>query len=757
MNPNSVFKAFGSFAALPPVRWIERRPDVVLAVCVAFLVGMLLFPMPTVLIDGLIAINIAASMMVLLTALFAKNVLEVTSFPSLLLITTLFRLGLNVSVTRGILAHAEAGSMVKAFGKFVVDGDLVVGLVIFLVVTLVQFLVVAKGAERVAEVGARFTLDAMPGKQMSIDAALRSGTLTEEEAQEKRDELGRACQMFGNMDGAMKFVKGDTIAGLVITGINLVGGLLIGVFRTGMDVRSALDVYSTLTIGDALVAQISALLITLASGILVTRVEAKDKTKNLGHSVKDEILSNTKVLFIGGALMGVLALIPGLPALPFFLCGGLAFIWGVTRMIFPVLALQNSGIFPAEMLKNMPAGMDINAMLQQVGLPPGALPKDLQKLMNDKLIDKKVEEAKQQKAIADTLSPSVVPIGIDIDPVLSLAIGFMDAENDDAADLVRAYIPQLRDALYLETGVRFPGVRVRPHVKSLPESTFVVRVNDVPVLQEKIPSNMCLATTPPEKLARFAIDAKPILHPISKAKMSLIHPDQKDVVEAAGITVWNTSGMVALYVASVLRAKAKLFIGIQEVNELMERLEKAYPALVKEVVPKVATLQQLVQVLRRLVDENVSIRDLKSIVEALAEYGQKEGDSLWLTERVRTALGPQLAFASAGIENRMPVVMLDPMIEDTIQSAIHQTPSGLTLTLDSDICRQVIIAIAESLQPVVASGKRPVILTNSEIRRFVRKLIETDLPQVAVLSFDELPGDLTIQPMGRAQIAAEAA
>lgn len=726
---SSSIRSLKGFAALPVLRWIDRRPDVVLAVVVCVLAAMLIFPLPSFLLDGLIAINMTGSLLVLLVALFARNALEVSSFPSLLLITTLFRLGLNVSTTRGILAHAEAGHMVHAFGELVVQGDVVVGLVIFVVVTLVQFMVIAKGAERVAEVGARFTLDAMPGKQMSIDAAIRSGAITEEEGQEKRDELGRASQMFGNMDGAMKFVKGDAIAGLVITGINLVGGLAMGVLRRGLTAADALQVYSTLTIGDALVAQVSALLITLAAGILVTRVETKDKTKNLGFAVKEEMFGNVKVLNIAAALLLVLALLPGLPGLPFMLCAVATAVWSITRLVFPLLDAS-----PAQ----------LSSALSHAG----ALQEE---------IERKVEIAKAQRALADQLSPSVVPIGIDLDPVLSVALGFTDADADETAELVRTYIPQLRDALYLETGVRFPGVRVRPHVRSLPEGTFVVRINDVPALQERIPTDLYLATTSPERLARLAVEAKPILHPVSKAKMSLIKPEQRAVVESAGIAVWNSSGIVALYLASVLRIRAKAFVGLQEVAELMERLEKAYPALVKEVVPKVTTLQQLVSVLRRLVDENVCIRDLKSIIEALGEFGARESDPLYLTERVRAALGTQLAHAHVGLEQRMPVVLLDPIIEDTIQSAIHQTSSGLTLTLETEICRQVILSIAEAIQPVIASGRRPVILTNSDIRRFVRKLIESDLPQVAVLSFDELPSELTIQPLGRAQITAAAA
>jgi type III secretion protein V len=714
-----------ALAALPLAAF-SRRPDVILAVMVSAIVAMLIIPLPDLVLDSLIAINIACSLIVLLVALFAAKALDVSSFPTLLLITTLFRLGINVSTTRGILARGEAGEVVTSFGKFVVQGDVVVGMVIFLVITLVQFIVIAKGAERVAEVAARFTLDAMPGKQMSIDAACRSGAITEQEAQDKRDELGRQSQLFGNMDGAMKFVKGDAVAGLVITAINLIAGLVIGIVRLDMEAVNALEVYSILTVGDGLVSQISALLITLAAGIMVTRVEAKDKGDNLGFAMKREIFGNSKVLIIGSVLMVILAIVPGLPAIPFLTVAGM------------LLTINASNTFLPLLMKNMKKGPGAGTLAKQLAF-------------KEKL-DKKVEEAKKQKGLADKLSPSVVPIGIDMDPKLSDLLGFESEDQDDENELISTYIPQLRDALYLETGVRFPGVRVRPQVKSLGEFSFMVRVNDVPVLQERIIPGFILATAAPEKLQRLAVDAKPIQHPISKAKMSLIPEAQKEVVDAAGITTWNAAGMVALYVAGVLRKKAKGFVGLQEVSELVDRLEKAYPALVKEVVPKIATVPQLVNVLRRLVDENVSIRDLKSIVEALGEFGTMDGDSLYLTEKVRSSLSAQLAYAYAGLENRLPVVLLDPMIEDTISSGITRNMHGQMLSLEPDVVRVVISTIAGALQPMVAQGKRPVVLTNPEIRRFVRKLLETDLPQVAVLSYDELPADLTIQPMGRAAL-----
>jgi type III secretion protein V len=432
------------------------------------------------------------------------------------------------------------------------------------------------------------------------------------------------------------------------------------------------------------------------------------------------------VLWIGSGLMLVLGLVPGLPFIPFFLCS------------FAVCGIAaSSSLFP-HLTKTTHKKAGSTTIAKQLAF-------------KEKL-EKKVEEAKKQKGLADNLSPSVVPIGIDIDPALSLALGFVDENTDDDADLINIYIPQLRDALYLETGVRFPGVRVRPHMKNLPEGSFVVRINDVPTLNERLDPDAYLATTNPDKLLRLGIKARPIQHPISKALMSLISKEEKEVVEAAGINVWTPSGTIALYVAGVLRRKVKEFIGLQEVSELVERLEKAYPALVKEVIPKVVTVPQLVSVLRRLVDEGVSIRNLKTIVEAVGEFGLRDGDDLFLTEKVRAALGAQLAHTYAGNETNLPVILLDPIIEDTIQSGIEHNVHGQVLSLEPEICRSIVQTIAGSLQPMVAKGKRPIVLTAPRIRRFVRKLLEIDLPQVAVLSYDELPNELSIQPMGRATL-----
>ncbi|MCK6551580.1 flagellar biosynthesis protein FlhA [Myxococcota bacterium] len=717
-------------ASLQALGVLGRRPDLVLAAAVASIVAMLIVPLPALVLDALIAVNVAFAVTLLMAVLFSKNPLELSSFPTLLLLSTLFRLGLNVSTTRGILAHADAGEIVVAFGAFVTGGDLGVGLVMFLVITLIQFLVIAKGAERVAEVGARFSLDAMPGRQMSIDAAVRSGFYDEAEAERRRELLSRESQLFGNMDGAMKFVKGDAIAGLVITALNLVAGMSLGVLRDAVPLADAAELYTVLTIGDALVSQIPAVIITLAAGVLVTRVvdrdegRDRDRSKVLGFSVKREVFGNQTALWAAAAVILLLAIVPGLPGIPFFLA-----------------ALLLAGI-------NLASGFAAYFPNGQVSGGTGTHEARLRPE-----VERKIEEAKAQRALADQLSPSVAPLGLDLDPKLGAALGFDDPRASEAdLELLGVLIPQLRDALYLETGVRFPAVFVRSGQASLGANELVVRVNDVPVLRARVAPNRLLAIAPPDELRRLGVTAEATRHPLTGTTVASVPASARDVLEASGITVWSAAGVVTLHIANVLRKRAASFIGLQEVAELVERMEKVYPALVKEVVPKVVSLTQLVGVLRRLVEEGVSIRDLKSIFEALGEHGDRNASAAWLTERARAALASQLAHTHAGLGSSLSVVLLDPVIEDTIAGAIRASDDGEALLLEPEISRTIVDSIKRSVRPIAAAGVRPTLLVSGRIRRLVRKLIEVELAPVAVLAFDELPQELVVHPLATARL-----
>ena len=692
---------------------LARRSDVAFAIGVAMIAALLVVPLPTVLLDILIAVNIGFATLLLIVALMSHRALDISTFPALLLVTTLFRLGLNVSTTRGILADANAGEVVKAFGGFVLRGDVVVGSVIFLVITIVQFLVIAKGAERVAEVAARFTLDAMPGKQMSIDASLRAGAYSEEEAQQKRDELNRQCQLFGNMDGAMKFVKGDAIAGLIITVLNLVAGFIIGVARYDMPLEGALQTYSVLTVGDGLVSQIGALLVSISAGILVTRVESPDDRSNLGQDFKSEVLSRPKVLMVAAGLMMVLGAVPGLPFIPFVTMG---------------LILSAFVLLPA--LSSEPeAATDTDS--QQQALAPANRPKP------DGASD------------GDDPAPWVSPVILEVGGGLSRKLGFR-RDDTEGGELLDILIPQMRQALFLETGVQFPGVRLRTFSTIAPRTGFVIIIKNVPVFEQEINADKLMALTPPDRLQRLGVTAEETQHPMGGEPVALIDPADQRVVESSGAQVWNPAGVIALHLSCVLRDEAPSFLGIQEVSKMLKRLEKAYPDLVSEVVPKVLGVAKLAEVLRRLVDEGICIRDLKTIIEVVAEHGPYESDPAALSELVRGGLAKQIAHRHAGMSNRLPVVLLDSLIEDTIESGIQQTVRGSILCIEPELARSIVVSVAHALDPVVRRGTPPVILTSSRLRRLVRKIIEVDLPDVPVLSFEELPSKLLVQPIGRA-------
>jgi len=696
---------------------VGRNPDVALAAGVIAVLGLLIVPVPAFVMDSLIATNIALAAVVLLVTLFSSESLKVSSFPTVLLITTLFRLALNVSTTRLILAKGDAGAIVESFGQFVAAGDLVVGLVMFLVITIVQFLVIGKGAERVAEVAARFTLDAMPGKQMSIDADLRNGAITDEEAQMKRESLSRESQLYGAMDGAMKFVKGDAIAGLIITALNLVAGLVIGISRLGMSFGEAAQTYSILTIGDGLVSQVPALLVTLAAGIMTTRVSPENTSENLGHVLKFQLFSSAKVLGVAAGFSMLMALVPGMPMIPFFVIGALFFAMMTKRLIEgPVVISSHTAESEFE-----------------------------------QTLEAKVQQARSQQAAVDNVAPAVVPLCVEVDETLSIALR-LNSENDATTELVSELIPQVRDALYSETGIRIPGIRIRANVKGLPERSFRVLLKDVPVYQAQVRVDGLLVMESADRVRRSGVDAEQVIHPLNGGEAAFVGFEAAEVLEGLGLSSWTPSGVLALGLVNVLRKHAAAFLGLQEVSELVERLEKAYPALVREVVPKIVTLQQLVDVLKRLVDERVSIRDLKSILEALADGAAYETDGVALTEIVRTALSMQIAHAHAGMSGELSVVLLDPMVEDTVRTAIHFNDGGSYLALEPELSRSIVDSVVQSLMPVVHNGNKPVVLTSRAIRRYFRKLIECELPEISVLSFEELPGEMSIQPLGQISI-----
>ncbi len=635
--------------------------DAALAALVMGVVGLMIVPLPTWLLDIFLATNIAISIAILLVTLYVSDALRIAAFPTLLLLTTLIRLALNVSSTRLILLQANAGEVIRAFGEFVVRGNYVVGGVVFLILSIIQFVVIAKGAERVAEVGARFTLDAMPGKQMAIDAELRSGAIDGAEARRRRRTLSRESQFYGAMDGAMKFVKGDVIASFLITIVNLLGGIAIGVGQKDMELVGALKRYGLLSIGDGLVTQIPALVLATSAGVLVTRVASEEPDTSLGQELASQIFGAPRALRVASIFVFILAIVPGLPAFPFLVIGCLLFLVSRTPTRRPITTDSSSGMDPV------------------------------------------------QKQDGDETAPRFVPVVLPWSLEVSGDLAPLLDDELRGGELRRAGIRSAaaaaQELLFRELGVPLPTCRVSLS-DELPERSVVLSLHEVPARVIEIPPSV-----PPNEVAEHVLGE----------------------------------------VLAVLRPRAGDFLGITETQVLLDRLEEVSPATVRQVVPKPVSLTLLAEILRRLVEEGVSVRDLRAILEALAQIAHADKDPLNLAEftraQLRRALTHQLTLGNPELE----VLLLDAPIEDTMRGAISRTAAGSFLTLAPAAARDVVTAIRRALP--ADSTPPPVVLTQPDIRRFVRKLIEIELPDVKVVSYAELLPEISVRPIGKATLA----
>ena len=696
---------------------LKRYADIGLAVLVMLVVGMMIVPMPPFLLDLLLVLNISISMVMLLISMYIADALKLASFPTIILVTTLFRLALNVSSTRLILLEAHAGEVIASFGQFVVQGNFVVGAVIFLVLMLINFLVISKGSERVAEVAARFTLDAMPGKQMSIDADLRAGAFDLDEARKRRGDLGRESQLFGSMDGAMKFVKGDSIAGLIITAVNVVAGIIIGVTQKEMSAGEAVEVYAILTIGDGLVSIIPALLMSVCAGLVVTRVASEDEDANLGQDLATQVLAQPKAFFIAGAFLFLVGLVPGLPFIPFAFMslsiGGLAY--GLQR----ARTAKNGG---------------------------GAAGEVVEQREEQAKEEKKqaVQKARAQEGQSAQMMPVVTPIALE---VASDLVPLVD--DTTGSNFLNELIPMMRDGLFYELGVRFPGLRVRGNDGDLPPGSYIIMINEIPLVMGTVDKNKCLVNDTPDRLRLLGIEAEPAQNPANGNACGWITTEQRKLAEDAGLTTWDAPGYIVLHLSAVLRKNAAEFVGIQETQNMLEQLEQAFPALVKEVVPKAVSPFQLTDILRRLVEEEISVRDLRNVLQALAEWGPVENDTVMLTEYVRAALKRYISHKYTRGQSTLIVYLLDPQIEETVRSSVQHTSSGSYLALEPEITQEILAAVRNEVGNLPPSAQQPVVLTTMEIRRYFRKLVELEFPHLAVLSYQELSPEMNIQPIAR--------
>ncbi|CFM92451.1 type III secretion pore protein [Bordetella pertussis] len=680
------------------------RNDIVLAVLIVAIVFMMILPLPTTLVDVLIGANMTLSAVLLMVAMYLPSPLAFSSFPSVLLVTTLFRLGISIATTRLILLQGDAGHIIETFGNFVVGGNLIVGLVVFLILTIVQFVVITKGAERVAEVAARFSLDAMPGKQMSIDADLRAGTIDMDEARRRRRTVEKESQLYGAMDGAMKFVKGDAIAGLIIVAVNLLGGMLVGVLQRGLSAGEAVQTYAILTIGDGLIAQIPALFIAICAGIIVTRVQTGDGPSNVGTDIGAQVLAQPRALVIAGAISAGLGLIPGMPTLVFF-----ALAAAVGTIGFVLLRASQR---PPEGAEPALAGMAAD------GQPRTRAPAD------------------GQAEFAPT-----VPLIIDV--AARLQPRFEPATLTD--DLL-----QIRRALYFDLGVPFPGIQLR-FTEALAANTYTIVLSEIPVAQGMLRDDAVLVRDTEQNLQALRIAYETGAAFLPDTPTIWVAASLTGALRDAGIPYLGISQILTWHLAYVLKKYSADFIGIQETRFLLSAMEERFPDLVKECL-RVMPVQKIAEILQRLVSEEVSIRNLRAVLEALVEWGQKEKDTVLLTEYVRIALKRYISHKYTSGHNILPAYLLAPKVEETVRAAIRQTAAGSYLALDPDTTRRLVEHIRQCVGDLAAGASRPVLLTSMDIRRYTRKMIEADLYALPVLSYQELTPEINVQPLGRVDL-----
>ena len=679
---------------------ILRQPDILLAVGIMVIVGMMIIPLPTPVVDLLLTINIAASVTILLVAIYTDEPLRFSVFPSLLLITTLFRLALNVSTSRLILLQADAGSVVDSFGSFVVGGSLVVGIVVFLILVVIQFVVITNGSGRVAEVAARFTLDAMPGKQMAIDADLNAGLIDEGEAKRRRQEIGDEADFYGAMDGASKFVKGDAIAGIVIILVNIVGGLGIGVLQNGADPAEALNTYARLTVGDGLVSQLPALLISTAAGIVVTRAAGD---RNLGSEVFGQLSAQSRPLYVAGGMLALFAMMPGLPKIPFFVVAGVAIVGGMT-------------------VSRAKERERIAALA-----PPPAEKKD-----------------------GDRMGPQQVIQMMSVDPLeVEVGYGLIPIVDEDSGGGLLRRVTMIRRQIAMELGLVVPTVRVRDNLQHAP-SVYVVKLRGVEIGRGTLMPGQFLAMDP--GTAEGEIPGTETVEPAFGLPARWIQAAQKERAELLGYTVVDAESVVATHLIELIKRFAPELLSRQDTQNLLENLRSDYPALVDDLIPTTLTVGEVQEVLQNLLSERVSIRDLVSICETLATHARTTRDIDLLTEYARTGLARQISAQHAS-DGMLHVLTVGPRTEDEIANSIQHTEHGNSVALAPWQVQRLMGVLGSEVERMASNGRDPVILCSSRIRLALRRLIERKLPNVTVLAFSEVTPQTTVEAVGNIEVS----
>jgi flagellar biosynthesis protein FlhA len=683
---------------------LTKSSDFVLALGLVAILAVMVIPMPRFLIDILLSLGIAISLVLLLTAVYAQRALDFSIFPSLLLITTLFRLSLNVATTRVILLRGAedgsnaAGEVIRSFGEFVVGGNYAVGIVIFVILVIINFIVITKGAGRVAEVAARFTLDAMPGKQMSIDADLNAGIINEEEARKRRSEIAREADFYGAMDGASKFVRGDAIAGILIVFVNIIGGIVIGTLQKGMDIGNAAQTFTLLTIGDGLVTQIPALIVSTAAGIIVTRTASGT---NLGQEFSKQLFMQPKAIMAAAGVMAFMALIPGLPHFSFlFLAAALG---GVSYQ-----------------------------MTQR---------------------EKNAEKAKQKKQAEEKLKPAQEKLEnlLSVD-LLELEVGYgliniVDAEQN--GDLLER-ISNIRKQFALDLGIIIPPLRIRDNLELKP-GDYQVLLKGVQIGSGSLMVGHLLAMDPGNVIDK--ISGVQTREPAFGLDAIWITPSQKENATYAGYTVVDLSTVIATHLTELIRQNAQELLGRQELQTLLDTFKQTAPKVVEDLIPNILPVGTVLKVMKNLLRESVSVRDLRTILETLTELGMTQKDPMILTEGVRTALARTITKKLVDGEGQIQLLTLDRTIEETIASGIIQTDQGQQLSVDPQFVRAFIAELNQQAIELAGQSSQAVVLCSPLIRSHLKSLIDRFIPNIVVLSHNEITPNVSVKAFGTVRLA----
>lgn len=695
LTGTSLFRGFGI-----------HKGELVVALGVIVTLLVMIFPLPRFLLDLFLSFNLTFSLMVLLLSLYTIKPIEFFIFPSLLLVATLFRLSLNVASTRLILLHGwegleAAGTVIRSFGSFVVGGNYVVGGIIFVILVIINFIVIVKGSTRIAEVAARFTLDAMPGKQMSIDAELNAGYIDDHEARRRRAALAREGEFYGAMDGASKFVRGEAIAGLLIMAINIIGGLIIGVVQHGMSLSDASQAFTLLTIGEGLVNQIPALFISTAAGLVVSKAASE---ASMGEEYAAQFALKPQAMSVAAAIIFLVGLVPGLPHLPFLF-----------------LSLLTGG------LSCMAWRQRMRTVTAQARTPKAAT---------------RPTETDPLEALP-TLDILELEVGYGLIPLV-------DEEQDgELLERVRA----LRRQFAREVGVVIPPIHIRDNLQLKPGG-YAVLVKGVEVARGELMVGYYLALHPGEPLR--PIEGIPTREPTFNLPALWIPASRREEAQHQGYTVVNAASIVATHLSEIIRSQSHELLGRQEVQQLLDRLAKTHPKVVEELVPALLPLGVIQKVLQNLVRERVSIRDLLTIMETLADYGAYTKDPDLLTEYVRQRLGRALTKPLETPDHKLMVYTLDPFIEDLVKDSLQKTDYGTYLAMAPETAQEIIKALEKTVEPSLSQNLPPVVVCSPGVRRHLRRLVERHLPAVTVLSHQELITDARIQSLGMVGLGHEA-